>query len=391
MKPIIMGALALGGAGTIWALSRKKAPAKKKGKLDFKPAFQLHITKTAAGVPVKVATPVPTGATAEQKTATPSTPPLPPPPPKPPANPVASAAQSAVVQTAANVASQVASAAGAPVQVAAAVSAAPSLTGQISSQLGLQIGADSTPAYNPVPVIVPGQGVTFAPPNSIGPAPDGTVQAAPIVITPSGASSSAISSVLDVQRALNTLGIAPKLQETGNLDDATIANIKTFQSAHGLAVDGSAGPVVKAALSAALTQLASSNTPTPVAEAVHTATAGTPPSQEVINAFGPDFTPHWNEARKMRHHHVQHALNLLGASPPLPEDGDIDEVTVAAIKSFQLAHGLVADGIAGPKTKLALVLATYNPDDNADSYFGGNYGPPGSYPYGSRFAIAPLG
>ena len=101
MKPIIMGALALGGAGTIWALSRKKAPAKKKGKLDFKPAFQLHITKTAAGVPVKVATPVPTGATAEQKTATPSTPPLPPPPPKPPANPVASAAQSAVVQTAA--------------------------------------------------------------------------------------------------------------------------------------------------------------------------------------------------------------------------------------------------------------------------------------------------
>ena len=226
---------------------KKKGACKEKGKLDFKPAFQLHITKTAAGVPVKVATPVPTGATAEQKTATPSTPPLPPPPPKPPANPVASAAQSAVVQTAANVASQVARAAGAPVQVAAAISAAPSLAGQISSQLGLQIGADSTPAYNPVPVIVPGQGVTFAPPNSIGPAPDGTVQAAPIVITPSGASSSAISSVLDVQRALNTLGIAPKLQETGNLDDATIANIKTFQSAHGLAVDGSAGPAVKAA------------------------------------------------------------------------------------------------------------------------------------------------
>jgi peptidoglycan hydrolase-like protein with peptidoglycan-binding domain len=32
--------------------------------------------------------------------------------------------------------------------------------------------------------------------------------------------------------------------------------------------------------------------------------------------------------------------------------------TVAAIKSFQTIHGLTPDGVAGPKTKTALHLAT---------------------------------
>ena len=32
-------------------------------------------------------------------------------------------------------------------------------------------------------------------------------------------------------------------------------------------------------------------------------------------------------------------------------------ISTAAIKAFQVTHGLVSDGIAGPKTKTALVLA----------------------------------
>jgi len=55
---------------------------------------------------------------------------------------------------------------------------------------------------------------------------------------------------------------------------------------------------------------------------------------------------------------VQHILNVLGASPPLTEDGKLGPKSVAAIKSFQTAHGITPDGIAGPKTKTALYLAS---------------------------------
>jgi peptidoglycan hydrolase-like protein with peptidoglycan-binding domain len=51
---------------------------------------------------------------------------------------------------------------------------------------------------------------------------------------------------------------------------------------------------------------------------------------------------------------VQHALNLLGASPPLVEDGINGPKTTSAVRAFQANQGLVADGIAGPKTKAAL-------------------------------------
>jgi hypothetical protein len=51
---------------------------------------------------------------------------------------------------------------------------------------------------------------------------------------------------------------------------------------------------------------------------------------------------------------VQHALNVLGASPPLVEDGVSGPKTQAAIRAFQAAHGLTVDGVAGPITKAAL-------------------------------------
>jgi hypothetical protein len=54
---------------------------------------------------------------------------------------------------------------------------------------------------------------------------------------------------------------------------------------------------------------------------------------------------------------VQHSLNQLGASPALTEDGVLGPISIAAIKSFQTAHGLTPDGIAGPNTKTALYVA----------------------------------
>jgi peptidoglycan hydrolase-like protein with peptidoglycan-binding domain len=47
-------------------------------------------------------------------------------------------------------------------------------------------------------------------------------------------------------------------------------------------------------------------------------------------------------------------LNALGASPPLAVDGDIGHKTVAAIRQFQAAHGLSANGVPDPATLAAL-------------------------------------
>jgi peptidoglycan hydrolase-like protein with peptidoglycan-binding domain len=207
--------------------------------------------------------------------------------------------------------------------------------------------------YTPVPTTVPGQGVVYAPPGTVAVASSGGVfQPAPIVVTPGGSASIAIGSVKDVQHALNTLGYCTtKLVEDGKLGPATIACIKAFQSKNGLVVDGNAGAATKAALSAALTNMAGGGS-----AAGATAQNSSPQTGVATTPAGGliDTTP----ALKMNNKDIQHALNILGASPPLTEDGNIGAKSVAAIKSFQVSHGLTSDGVAGPKTKTALYLAT---------------------------------
>jgi murein L,D-transpeptidase YcbB/YkuD len=55
---------------------------------------------------------------------------------------------------------------------------------------------------------------------------------------------------------------------------------------------------------------------------------------------------------------LQAHLNSAGAKPPLAVDGAIGSATREAVTQFQLKHGLVPDGIAGPLTRLALKQAT---------------------------------
>lgn len=52
---------------------------------------------------------------------------------------------------------------------------------------------------------------------------------------------------------------------------------------------------------------------------------------------------------------VQHALNELGQTPPLAEDGQMGPKTVTAVKQFQAAHGLAVDGVIGPNTRSAIL------------------------------------
>lgn len=191
---------------------------------------------------------------------------------------------------------------------------------------------NQTSATRPVAVTADQSGgFIYSPPGAVQ-----SNQKLPIVVTPTGQSSIGLSTVADVQRALNTLGY-PNLVADGKLGPLTVEVIKRFQSANGLPVDGNAGPSTKAALSAALSALASG-------------------SNAVVGKTVANVTP--AEAPKLTNKEVQKYLNLLGANPKLVEDGALGPKSVSAIKSFQVTHGLTPDGIAGPKTKAALVVAS---------------------------------
>ena len=260
MNPIVLLAGAAAAGGAIYKLVKKPAPAD----------YQVQNFTSPAGVRIKVATPVPAAVTKPQQTGIVSAPP------------------------------------------------APSLRA-------------------PQPVQTP-SGVAFAPPKAVVPTSPSTTQPAPILITPTGAASLLVGSVLDVQRGLNTLGYQPLLVEDGKLGPKTVANVRAFQSDHHLAVDGNAGPATRAALSAALQSLGSQSPQ--AANVASKAPTGPVPQTEK---------------------EVQHALNVLGTQPPLAEDGAVGPKTIAAIKSFQMSHGLAADGVAGPKTKAALAVALGSP------------------------------
>ena len=256
-----------------------------------------------------------------------------------------------------------------------------------------------------LPLQLPKLGIVYAPPKSVQPGSDGKPQPTAIITTPTGASSVTISSIKDVQRALNTLGYTPRLAEDGTTGPKTAANIKIFQSKMGLAVDGNAGPATKAALSTALTQLAGANSPVgavvvasmnPTAIAANAANAAASAASGVVSsavnpavaavqaqlsnlqsatapavntststpaAVNIDLVPapaiNPANALTMSNSDIQGNLNILGATPPLTVDGQLGPMSIAAIKAFQTSHGLTADGIAGPQTKTAIYIAVH--------------------------------
>jgi peptidoglycan hydrolase-like protein with peptidoglycan-binding domain len=139
----------------------------------------------------------------------------------------------------------------------------------------------------------------------------------PHVITPGGISPIVVNTNQDVQKALNTLGMAsPPLATDGVIGPLSKKAILAFQQQAGITQDGLVSSGLKIALGNALVQTAGVKAlSTNVVAAVDLIT-----SAQNLNL---DYLPD-----------LQHSLNVLGASPAISESGTLDAATTAAIKAF---------------------------------------------------------
>jgi peptidoglycan hydrolase-like protein with peptidoglycan-binding domain len=137
--------------------------------------------------------------------------------------------------------------------------------------------------------------------------------------------------VTALQELLNSYGAS--IAVDGDFGPGTLAAVKNFQSANGLAADGIVGPATKAALEGGSASGAAPITPIAL-------TSPTCPADIVEGQTGGCVAE------------LQELLNKHGAS--LTVDGDFGPATLSAVETYQADHGLSPDGIVGPNTKAAL-------------------------------------
>lgn len=133
--------------------------------------------------------------------------------------------------------------------------------------------------------------------------------------------------VVFLQLSLTKLGYSPGAAD-GIFGPRTEQAVKLFQSHKGLVVDGIVGPKTWTALEIAL----------------HSPSTTPPPASHPLLKRG-------STGSEVRY--LQESLIKLGYTPG-PVDGIFGPLTEGAVKKFQADHGLVVDGIVGPKTWAAL-------------------------------------
>ena len=145
-----------------------------------------------------------------------------------------------------------------------------------------------------------------------------------------------VNDVAELQRSLQIAGYSVGTVD-GILGARTTSAIMAFQAAHGLTVDGIAGPATLAALGWVQTGSSSQqSTAQQTTTTQQTASADSSSSTVSVTAIQRGL--------------LAYGYNIGSA------DGILGAKTTAAIMAFQAANGLTADGIAGPATLAALGL-----------------------------------
>lgn len=149
------------------------------------------------------------------------------------------------------------------------------------------------------------------------------------------------SAVRTLQQALTALGYSLGTPD-GVFGSKTESAVRAFQQANGLTVDGKAGPDTQTLLY----QLAGNSGSATTAPSAPT----TPPtSGDTSRYFGGDYSTIKSGDRGVRVMLLQSALNTLGYACG-NADGVFGSGTLRAVKRFQGANGLTADGKAGTRT-----------------------------------------
>lgn len=151
------------------------------------------------------------------------------------------------------------------------------------------------------------------------------------------------SAVRTLQQALTALGYSLGTPD-GVFGSKTESAVRAFQQANGLTVDGKAGPDTQTLLY----QLAG-NSGGASATTAPSAPTTPPTSGDTSRYFGGDYSTIESGDRGVRVMLLQSALNALGYACG-NADGVFGSGTLRAVKRFQGANGLTADGKAGTRT-----------------------------------------
>jgi peptidoglycan hydrolase-like protein with peptidoglycan-binding domain/LysM repeat protein len=162
----------------------------------------------------------------------------------------------------------------------------------------------------------------------------------PATTNPTLKNGSSGAAVTQMQQALKNAGFDPGAVD-GQFGPNTERALKAFQSANGLVADGICGPLTWAKLGTSATKPA---TPPPT----------TPPPATIPPATNCPTLKNGSSGAAVTQ--MQQLLKNAGFSPGTI-DGQFGPNTAAALKKFQAAKGLEADGICGPKTWAALSTA----------------------------------
>ena len=201
-------------------------------------------------------------------------------------------------------------------------------------------GAATTPISEPEPTPIPEPAPTPEPTPAPAPVPQPTPAAViPTTMLVRGDSN---EQVMAVQQRLMDLGYLNISAPDGIFGNMTDSAVKAFQSAIGITPDGAVGPVTIAAL---FGSAAPAVTPEPVAEP--TSTAGQL-SLDILLSRGDSN----DQVVALQQRLIE--LKYLNITAP---DGIFGQMTENAVKAFQSANGIVADGAVGPTTANALMGA----------------------------------